>query len=92
MEAVDGSGRRVTVGDVAGRAGLQLTEAEKALQALASDAHGFLEVSDEGDVLYVFPKDLVEQELDRTFQRDKSDREKATTVVKITHLLYKALC
>ena len=44
MEAVDASGRRVTVGDVAGRAGLQLNEAEKALQALASDSHGFLEV------------------------------------------------
>ncbi|XP_050379543.1 LOW QUALITY PROTEIN: uncharacterized protein LOC126796869 [Argentina anserina] len=57
MEAVDACGRRVTVGDVAGRAGLKLNEAEKALQALASDAHGFLEASDEGNVLYVFPED-----------------------------------
>ncbi|KAL1201509.1 hypothetical protein V5N11_002709 [Cardamine amara subsp. amara] len=57
MEAVDECGRRVTVGDVASRAGLKVIEAQKALQALAADTDGFLEVSDEGDVLYVFPKD-----------------------------------
>ncbi|KAI3471935.1 hypothetical protein Pfo_028623 [Paulownia fortunei] len=49
--------RRVTIGDVASKAGLKLNEAQKALQALAADTSGFLEVSDEGDVLYVFPKD-----------------------------------
>nr|KYP37916.1 Uncharacterized protein At5g03900 family [Cajanus cajan] len=57
MDAVDGCGGRVTIGDVASRAGLNLNQAQKALQALASDADGFLEVSQEGDVLYVFPKD-----------------------------------
>ncbi|MCD7468562.1 hypothetical protein HAX54_006910 [Datura stramonium] len=57
MDAVDALGKRVTVGDVASKAGLQLSEAQKALQALATDTNGFLEVSDEGDVLYVFPKD-----------------------------------
>ncbi|XP_022982906.1 uncharacterized protein At5g03900, chloroplastic-like [Cucurbita maxima] len=57
MEAVDTCGGRVTIGDVASRAGLKLNEAQKALQALAADTNGFLEVSDEGDVLYVFPKD-----------------------------------
>ncbi|XP_076900180.1 uncharacterized protein At5g03900, chloroplastic-like [Bidens hawaiensis] len=57
MEAVDKCGRRVTVGDVASKAGIKLTEASKALQAIAADSDGFLEVSDEGDVLYVFPKD-----------------------------------
>ncbi|KAF9683904.1 hypothetical protein SADUNF_Sadunf04G0062500 [Salix dunnii] len=57
MEAVDACGGRVTIGDVASRAGLKLNESQKALQALASDTDGFLEVSDEGDVLYVFPKD-----------------------------------
>lgn len=44
MEAVDACGRRVTIGDVAGRAGLKLNEAQNALQALASDTEGFLEV------------------------------------------------
>ncbi|XP_020111606.1 uncharacterized protein At5g03900, chloroplastic isoform X1 [Ananas comosus] len=57
MEAVDACGGRVTIGDVASRAGLKLAEAERALQALAADTGGFLEVSEEGDVLYVFPKD-----------------------------------
>ncbi|XP_058222601.1 uncharacterized protein At5g03900, chloroplastic isoform X1 [Rhododendron vialii] len=57
MDAVDACGGRVTIGDVASKAGLKLNEAEKALQALAADTNGFLEVSDEGDVLYVFPKD-----------------------------------
>ncbi|XP_058003402.1 uncharacterized protein At5g03900, chloroplastic isoform X2 [Hevea brasiliensis] len=57
MEAVDACGGRVTIGDVASRAGLNLNQAQKTLQALAADTDGFLEVSDEGDVLYVFPKD-----------------------------------
>ncbi|KAI3667564.1 hypothetical protein L6452_42630 [Arctium lappa] len=57
MDAVDRCGKRVTVGDVASKAGIKLTEAQRALQALAADTNGFLEVSDEGDVLYVFPKD-----------------------------------
>nr|XP_043611277.1 uncharacterized protein At5g03900, chloroplastic-like [Erigeron canadensis] len=57
MEAVDSYGRRVTVGDVASKAGIKLTEAQKALQAIAADTNGFLQVSDKGDVLYVFTKD-----------------------------------
>ncbi|KAJ7976123.1 Iron-sulfur cluster biosynthesis family protein [Quillaja saponaria] len=57
MDAVDACGGRVTIGDVASRAGLKLDEAQKALQALAADTRGFLEVAQEGDILYVFPKD-----------------------------------
>ncbi|XP_071720722.1 uncharacterized protein At5g03900, chloroplastic-like [Rutidosis leptorrhynchoides] len=57
MDAVDKCGRRVTVGDVATVAGITLIEAQKALQAIAADTNGFLEVSNEGDVLYVYPKD-----------------------------------
>ncbi|GAB2264191.1 hypothetical protein Droror1_Dr00026325 [Drosera rotundifolia] len=57
MEAVDWFGGRVTIGDVAGRTGLKLAEAQRSLQALAADTNGFLEVSDDGDVLFVFPKD-----------------------------------
>ncbi|KAF3585559.1 hypothetical protein F2Q69_00028448 [Brassica cretica] len=37
-------GQRVIVGDVASRAGMKVTEAQKALQALAADTNGFLEV------------------------------------------------
>ncbi|KAL9261551.1 hypothetical protein AKJ16_DCAP26885 [Drosera capensis] len=57
MEAVDWFGGRVTIGDVAGRTGLKLAEAQRALQALTADTNGLLEVSDDGDVLFVFPKD-----------------------------------
>ncbi|XP_018634378.1 uncharacterized protein At5g03900, chloroplastic-like [Nicotiana tomentosiformis] len=56
MDAIESLGGRVRVGDVAGKAGLQLSEAHIALQALATDSNGFLKVSDEGDVLYVFPE------------------------------------
>ncbi|KAL3825765.1 hypothetical protein ACJIZ3_021794 [Penstemon smallii] len=57
MDAINSSGRRVTTGDVASNTGLNLHEAQKALQALATDTSACLEVSDDGDVLYVFPED-----------------------------------
>lgn len=44
MDAVDACGGRVTIGDVASKAGLKLNQAQKALQALAADTNGFLEV------------------------------------------------
>lgn len=44
MDAVDECGGRMTIGDVASRAGLNLNQAQKALQALAADTNGFLEV------------------------------------------------
>ena len=45
QDAVAGLGGRVTVGDVAARAGVKINEAEEALNALAADAGGTLEVS-----------------------------------------------
>ncbi|KAF5841464.1 hypothetical protein DUNSADRAFT_12908 [Dunaliella salina] len=51
-EAVEGLGYRVTAGDVAARAGVKVAEADEALQALAFDTEGALEVSAEGDVVY----------------------------------------
>ncbi|XP_021728638.1 uncharacterized protein At5g03900, chloroplastic-like [Chenopodium quinoa] len=68
MDAIDSSGGRVTIGDVASKAGLKLNEAQKALQALATDTEGFLEVSDEGDVLYVFPKDYRSRLVGKSFR------------------------
>ncbi|KAJ8431510.1 hypothetical protein Cgig2_003259 [Carnegiea gigantea] len=44
MDAIDALGGRVTIGDVASKAGLKLNEAQKALQALAADTDGFLEL------------------------------------------------
>ncbi|CAN0847036.1 Uncharacterized protein At5g03900, chloroplastic [Linum grandiflorum] len=75
MDAVNECGGRVTLGDVASRAGLKLSDAQKALQALAADTDGFLEVSDDGDVLYVFPKDY------RTKLASKSFRLKIEPLV-----------
>ena len=46
MTAVDELGRRVTVGDVASKGGLKISQAEMALQALAADTGGFLEVNE----------------------------------------------
>ncbi|GMH32388.1 hypothetical protein BSKO_00222 [Bryopsis sp. KO-2023] len=54
--AVEGLGNRVTVGDVAGRAGVSLFKAEEALKALAADSSGALEVSEEGEVVYIFSR------------------------------------
>ena len=43
--AVESLNGRVTVGDVAGRAGVSISDAEEALNALAADTQGTLEVS-----------------------------------------------
>ncbi|XP_074330426.1 uncharacterized protein At5g03900, chloroplastic-like [Apium graveolens] len=57
LDAVDFCGRKVTVGDVAAKAGIKVDVAQKALQAVAADSDAYLDVSDEGDVLYIFPED-----------------------------------
>ena len=49
---------RVTVGDVAAQAGLELNFAQQGLLALASEAGGHLQVADSGDVVYLFPKNF----------------------------------
>ena len=43
-DAAEALGGRVTVGDVAARAGVMLSDAERTLNALAADAQGVLEV------------------------------------------------
>lgn len=43
-DTVEALGRRVTVGDVSSGAGVSLSEAEEALNALAADSAGSLEV------------------------------------------------
>jgi hypothetical protein len=49
---------RVTVGDVAAKAGLELNFAQQGLLALASEAGGHLQVSESGDIVYLFPKNF----------------------------------
>mmetsp|Transcript_4019 Transcript_4019/g.10273 ORF Transcript_4019/g.10273 Transcript_4019/m.10273 type:complete len:423 (+) Transcript_4019:973-2241(+) len=52
--AIAGLAFRVTAGDVAARAGVSLADAEAALRALAADSMATLNVSSDGEVLYVF--------------------------------------
>lgn len=58
MQAVEQLGYRVTVGDVATQAGLELQLAEQGLLALATEVGGNLQVAESGEVAYVFPKNL----------------------------------
>jgi len=58
MKAVEQLDYRVTVGDVAAQAGLDVNFAQAGLLALASEAGGHLQVSDNGEVVYLFPKDF----------------------------------
>jgi hypothetical protein len=65
MQAVEQLGYRVTVGDIAARAGLNVNMAEQGLLALASDAGGHLQVAESGEIAYLFPKNF------RTVLRNK---------------------
>lgn len=65
MKAVETLGYRVTVGDVATQAGLNVAEANQNLLALATDVGGHLQVAESGDVVYLFPQEF------RTILRNK---------------------
>jgi hypothetical protein len=54
MQAVEQLGYRVTVGDVAAQAGLDVKVAERDLLAIASEAGGHMQVAESGEVAYVF--------------------------------------
>ncbi|XZN90841.1 MAG: hypothetical protein ACM65M_25075 [Microcoleus sp.] len=58
MQAVTELGYRVTVGDVAAKAGLDVNFAERELLTLASEAGGHLQVAESGDIAYLFPKNF----------------------------------
>jgi len=58
MRSVEQLGYRVTVGDVATQAGLNVAEASQGLLALASDAGGHLQVAESGDIVYQFPRNF----------------------------------
>jgi len=65
MQAVERLGYRVTVGDVAAQAGLDVNLAQQGLLALASKAGGHLQVAESGDIVYLFPENF------RTILRSK---------------------
>lgn len=58
MQAVEQLGYRVTVGDVATQAGLNVAQANIGLLALAADAGGHLQVAESGDIVYLFPQNF----------------------------------
>ncbi|MBE9127454.1 MULTISPECIES: hypothetical protein [unclassified Coleofasciculus] len=58
MKAVEQLDYRVTVGDVAAQAGLNINLAERGLLALAADAGGHLQVAESGEIAYLFPKNF----------------------------------
>ena len=58
MQAVEQLGYRVTVGDVATQAGLNVNLAAQGLLTLASDAGGHLQVAESGEIVYLFPKNF----------------------------------
>ena len=58
MQAVEQLGYRVTVGDVAAKAGLDVAFAQRELLTLASEAGGNLQVAESGDIAYIFPNNF----------------------------------
>lgn len=58
MQAVEKLGYRVTVGDVATQAGLDVNLAQQGLLMLASEAGGHLQVAESGEVVYLFPQNF----------------------------------
>lgn len=58
MRAVEKLGYRVTIGDVAAQAGLDIKLAERDLLALASEAGGHMQVAESGEIAYVFPRNF----------------------------------
>lgn len=58
MQAVEQLGYRVTVGDVAAEAGLNVNLASVGLLALARDAGGHMQVAESGEIAYLFPKNF----------------------------------
>jgi hypothetical protein len=58
MKSVEQLNYRMTVGDVAAQAGLEINQAQQGLLALASEAGGHLQVADTGDIVFLFPKNF----------------------------------
>ncbi|HEY9646426.1 MAG TPA: hypothetical protein V6C88_08665 [Chroococcidiopsis sp.] len=55
MQAVEALEYRVTPGDVASQVGIDIKLAEQGLLVLASEAGGHLQVSESGEIAYLFP-------------------------------------
>lgn len=58
LQSIERLGYRVTAGDVAANAGLQVETARQGLLALASEVEGHLQVADTGEIVYLFPNNF----------------------------------
>lgn len=58
MTAIEQLDYRVTIGDIAAQAGLDLNSARQGLLTLASETGGHMQVAESGDIVYVFAKDF----------------------------------
>jgi hypothetical protein len=58
IQTIERLDHRVTIGDVAAEAGLPLHEAQQGVLALASEVQAHLQVSESGEIAYVFPKNI----------------------------------
>jgi hypothetical protein len=58
IKAVEQLNYRLTVGDLASQAGLEINMAQQGLLALASDAGGHLQVAESGEIVYQFPQNF----------------------------------
>ncbi len=58
IKAIEHLDHRVTIGDVAAEVGLPLHDAQQGILALASEVQAHLQVSEAGEIAYVFPKNI----------------------------------
>jgi hypothetical protein len=68
LRAVERLDYRVTAGDIAAQAGLDVNLAQQGLLALASEAGGHLQVAESGDVVYQFPQNFREVLRNKSFR------------------------
>jgi hypothetical protein len=69
IKAIERLDHRVTIGDVAAEAGLPLHDAHQGILALASEVQGHLQVSETGEIAYVFPKNIQGILLSKSWKR-----------------------
>lgn len=68
IKAIERLDHRVTIGDVAAEAGLPLHEAQQGVLTLASEVQAHLQVSEAGEIAYVFPKNIQAILLSKSWQ------------------------
>jgi len=62
LKALKNSGARVTIGDVVAKSGLSRDDADTGLKSLLNTHEGHLEVSDDGELVYLFDPKLVRRD------------------------------